>query len=320
MRSILILVAAIAAGCTPGAPEHEPGMSTAPQLANGAFEAELNGHGIHYTVHGTGPVLMTVPNSWGLSLNALRAMYRPLEDRVTMVYFDPRGMGGSSPVREDADMGMEAVRADFQALREHLGLETVNAIGWSNGAANLIYLAHERPDTLASAIFVHSGASYTAEDGRYLQESFPEVAQAFGEFMTEVAGDDALTAEEKTAHLRTLYLDDYFPAISADPGTAHALLERTFADAEFSWAHSEYTQRTMPGFDARDLLPGIGVRSLVIAGAHDLLPPEHIQMLAHGLPDARFEVFEASGHFAPVEEPERFRESVFAFLGVAADD
>ena len=109
---------------------------------------------------------MTLTNSWGLSLQALRAMYRPLEERLTLVYFDPRGMGGSGPVREESDRGLAAVRADFQALRAHLKLEKVSAIGWSNGAINLIWLAHEHPETLSSAIFLHGVASMTARGRR----------------------------------------------------------------------------------------------------------------------------------------------------------
>lgn len=310
------LSALILLGCAPLVAE-QPAES---QLTNGSFVAELNGFPIHYEVHGTGPVLMTVPNSWGLSLEGLRALYRPLESRVTMVYFDPRGMGGSAAVRAESDQGMEAVRTDFQALREHLGLDTVHAIGWSNGAANLIYLAHERPDTLASAIFVHSGASFTAEDGAYMQENRPELMQAFGTFMSEVAADADLSDAEKTDALRVLYLENYFPAITADPGAARALIARTFADAQLSWPHAAYTQRTMPSFDARALLAEIAVRSLVIAGAHDVLPPEFVKPLADGLPDAQFEVFAASGHFAQIEEPARFRDVVFAFLGVAASE
>lgn len=292
------------------------GDAAGPGLETGSFTAELNGFSIHYEVHGSGPVLMTVPNSWGLSLEGLRAMYRPLEERLTMVYFDPRGMGESGPARQEADLGLEAVRADFQALREHLGLERVHAIGWSNGAANLIFLAHERPETLASAIFLHNGASYTAEDGERLAAERPELARAFGEFMTEVAANPELSDEEKTERLRSLWLDVYFPMTSADPEAARPLLARTFAEAEFSWAHNAYTQRTLPTFDTRDLLSDIPVRSLVIAGAHDLLPPESIEPLARGLPDAEFVVLEASGHFSPIEEPGRFREAVFRFLGV----
>lgn len=292
-------------------------QATPAQLENGAFTVELNGRRIHYAVHGTGPVLMTVPNSWGLSHDALRAMYRPLEERLTLVYFDPRGIGGSGPAAEETDLGLEAVRADFHALREHLGLGAVNAIGWSNGAANLIFLAHERPAALASAIFLHNGASYTQEDGVYLQQKHPQLVQAFGEFVANVAMNDTLGVDAKTAALRSLWIDTYFPTSMADPVAGHALLERAFGGAEFSWRHSAYTQRTLPGFDARPLLASIPVRSLVIAGAHDLLPPERIRPLADGLPRAEFLVLEHSGHFGPLEEPAAFRDAVFRFLGVA---
>ena len=56
-------------------------------------------------------------------------------------------------------------RADFEALRQHLGLSKVHAIGWSNGAMNLILLAAESPDSLASATFLHGAASFTEEEG-----------------------------------------------------------------------------------------------------------------------------------------------------------
>lgn len=299
-------------GCASDSPE----PSATPKLANGSFTAELNGLRIHYAVHGTGPVLMTVPNSWGLSLEGLRAMYRPLEERLTMVYYDPRGIGGSEAAMEDSDYGMDAVRTDFQALREHLGLEQVHAIGWSNGAANLIYLAHGRPETLASAIFLHTGASFTAEDGELFQRDYPDLVRDFEAFVREVAGNPDLGEPAKTRRLRALWLEKYFPAITADPETSRPLLARTFADTEFSFAHWEYTQRTMSTFDARPFLADIPVRSLVIAGRHDVLPPATVRVLADGLPSADFLVLESSGHFGPIEEPETFRDAVFRFLGV----
>ena len=41
-----------------------------------------------------------------------------------------------------------------------------------------------------------------------------------------------------------------------------------------------------------------------------------MKVLADGLPSAEFVVFEQSGHFSPVEEPEGFKAAVYAFLGV----
>jgi proline iminopeptidase len=314
--SVLALLALTPlAACTAAAPEAKPAATPAGALANGSFTADLNGFRIHYEVHGQGPVLMTVPNSWGLSHQALRAMYRPLEEKLTLVYFDPRGMGGSGPVREDADRGMAAVRADFQALREHLKLQKVGAIGWSNGAMNLILLAAERPETLSSAIFVHGTASFTADDGKELQAKHPDLMKKYTRLLEDVS-KPGLTETEQTALQRTMWLEDYFPALCADPSKGKALVAGVLADAQLSWPHAAYTNREAGTFDARDELAGIPVRSLVIAGAHDMLPPEQVKALADGLPNATFKVFEQSGHFSPVEEPEGFRAAVLDFVGV----
>ena len=117
--SILMTVAGLglAWACSPPPEGGDPEVSA--RLENGSFTAPLNGFNIHYEVHGQGPVVMTVPNSWGLSLGGLRALYRPLEEHLTLVYFDSRGMGGSGPVAEETDMGLGAVREDFDALRQH---------------------------------------------------------------------------------------------------------------------------------------------------------------------------------------------------------
>ncbi len=310
---VLSLLAALGS-CTVQAPEsEEPPVPPGPE--NGSFTATLNGFQIHYEVHGQGPVLMALTNSWGLSLDALRAMYRPLEERLTLVYFDPRGMGGSEAVREDADRGLAAVRADFQALREHLGLDKVNAIGWSNGAVNLIWLAHEHPETLSSAIFLHGMAAFTEEDAAALQEKHPELRATYAAFMKEVS-DPELSAPEQTALQRKMWMEDYFPILFADREEAPGHLGRIFAEAELSWPHAAYANAEAPTFDARDLLPGIPVRSLVIAGAHDMIPPEGVKPLHDLLPHSEWLVLEHSGHFGPVEEPRLFEAAVFDFLGV----
>lgn len=317
MRSPLVLALAsglaVGAGC-PAPPSPEAPMKTV-RLENGSFLANLEGAGIHYEVHGTGPVLMTLPNSWGLSLEGLRALYRPLESDLTLVYFDPRGMGESQPVTEESDMSMQAVRRDFVALARHLGLEKVNAIGWSNGAWNLLHLAAENPDLIDVAIFLHGVASWGPEDMERLRAEHPELAAEWGAFERELAAS-AGTPDEKTAMLREFWLTTAFPAMIADKDRSVDLVRKVFGDAEFSWRHKDYTDRSMTAFDARDQLGTIGARCLVVAGAYDLAPPEKVRELHEGLARSEFVVFEKSGHFAPVEEPERFKETILRFLGV----
>lgn len=310
--AVVFAVAAVF-GCTPTPAERETMMM--PVLDNGSFSADLGGCAIHYEVHGQGPVVMTVPNSWGLSLAGLRGLYRRLEDDLTMVYFDPRGMGGSCPVHEEADMGMAAVRADFDALRRHLGMETVNAIGWSNGAMNLILLAAERPEILESAVFVHGVASFDQEDGRRHAERQPELVRRWSELDRQLHSAD-VSLDERTARQKAFWVGEMFPASCADPAAVGPLLAELYREVEFSWAHADYANREAPVFDARDRLPAITARCLVIAGAHDSLEPAKVRELHAGLTDSRYLLFEHSGHFAPVEEPEAFRGAVLDFLGV----
>jgi pimeloyl-ACP methyl ester carboxylesterase len=280
---------------------------------NGSFVAEVNGFDLHYEVHGSGPVVMTVPNSWGLSLEGLRALYRPLERSFTIVYFDPRGMGDSAPARAESDLGPSAVREDFHALRGHLGLERVHAIGWSNGASNLILIASERPDTIDAAIFLHGVASFDDEDMRRMIDEYPDLFEAVAHFERQMDMTE-LSREARAARVKRFDTEVWFPYLFADYDFGVKRLPEIYRDTEFSWAHSRATNREWSSLDLRDRLGTITARSLVITGRHDMTPPAKGEEIAAGIPDVRHEMFEHSGHFAPVEEPERFIATVTSFL------
>jgi len=313
----LAVVACVAAlisvgGCgrrPAAAPEPAPQLS----LANGSFDLEVDGFPIHYEVHGTGPVLMTLPNSWGLSLEGLRNLYRPLEDHLTMVYFDPRGMGDSGAVREDSDMSMERVRADFEALRRHLDVERANVIGWSNGATNLILLAAEHPDSVARAVFLHTSPAFTEVDGQELQEAHPELIEANARFVKQL-GDPAISPEKADELTRQFAIEGWAPLLCADPDSAPAMLHALFDGAQFSWRHSQYASQELPVYDFRDRLSSITADSLVIAGRHDLLPVDRAADMVAAMPSARLVVLEDSGHFGPAEQTGEFVVAVASFL------
>jgi proline iminopeptidase len=304
--STLAAAAALAAGTA--------GAADAP-LANGSFTAELGGRKVHYEVHGHGPVLMTVTNSWGLTGEGLRGLYRPLEEKLTLVYFDPRGMGASGPAATDADRGMAAVREDFRALQKHLKIGKANVIGWSNGAMNLLVLATETPDDLASAIFVHGLASFGKEDMVAFAARYPDMTKRFSEFGKQMA-DPKRTDAERTAMQKKMWMGEYFPFLLKDARLTGPRLQEAFATQPFSHPHARQTDIESGDFDVRAKLAAVKVPVLVIAGAADAAPPAKVKEIADGIPGAVFKVFEDSGHFAPLEEPEAFRQAVYDFLKV----
>ena len=60
----------------------------------------------------------------------------------------------------------------------------------------------------------------------------------------------------------------------------------------------------------------IKVPVLVMAGDHDLIKPEHTQMIAASIPGAELAIIPDAAHFIVWQQPEAFNTAVKAFLGV----
>jgi len=282
-------------------------------IQTGSFTKELNGRQIHYEAHGMGPTLMVLPNAWGITVAGLRGLYRGLEKHFTLVYFDPRGMGGSGPIAQECDMGLAAVREDFVVLKANLGLTKVDVIGWSNGAMNLMPLACEQSDSISAAVFLHGAASFDETDHATFAEKFPDLVQSYAGFQ-EKLHDISLSDAEKSSLLRTTWLEQLLPLSCADPKRGQALVAEVFKNNTFSWRHAAYSGSETSVFDFRHHLKKIEARSLVVSGGHDTIPIEKAREIREGIANCELVVLEASGHFAPVEEPEVFERIIVDFM------
>jgi proline iminopeptidase len=67
-------------------------------------------------------------------------------DHFRIVLFDQRGSGRSRPVGDLTDNSIDAIVADIEALREHLGIETWHVFGGSWGSTLSLYYAQEHPE------------------------------------------------------------------------------------------------------------------------------------------------------------------------------
>ena len=285
------------------------------QLQNGAFTAELNGFEIFYEVRGDGPVCMVAPVAWGMDHQGLANMLAGLEEHLTLVYFDPRGIGRSQEVGQDSDCSMAVVAEDLDALRRHLGLDRVIVLGWSNGGQVAMKYASAHPEAIERLILLHTLAYESPEDNAEIAENYPELAAAYGNFYYEMQRSN-VPEEEKDERFGRFVRESYFPWLFHDFDMSRERFHEAFGSVGFSWAHNLYQQR-VDGleFDARDDLAAIAAPTLVVAGRSDLLPPERVEDIHRRLENSTFVIFEQSGHFSPIEEPEAFVRAVREFLG-----
>lgn len=283
------------------------------QLNAGEYDVRLNGVQIHYTVRGTGPVM--VAHSGGPGMDARDwDDFANIDDFVTLVVIHPRGSGLSGPAAGDAYL-LPDYAADVEALRLHLELERPIVMGWSHGGMVAQQFAFTYPDSLSKLILFDTSA--------YFGEFLSDIEAAVQEFKDEPWFEKsfaALKAEwdgkyESDEDMARLWVDEmkfYFKKFDA---RAQAYHERT-KDLPVRIAPLKtFNDKEAVSMDLRPQLGKIKVPTLVIVGRHDFITTVAMaeEMVRH-IPNAKLEIFEESGHFALVEEPEKFYRVIKEFV------
>jgi proline iminopeptidase len=291
-----------------------PAAKPATQLAPGEYDVTLNGLRLHYTVRGAGPAMLL--HSGGPGADArLWGDLAHLDDFVTLVVLHPRG-SGLSEVPADAAYALADYAADLEALRRHLGLERPVVLGWSHGGMVAQQFAFTYPEAL-SKLILYDTSAYFGEFLSDLQAAVQEFkdepwyAESFAALQRE--WDGGYSTDEELSAMWALEMKFYFKRFDARAAayqqqTQHWLLRVA--------PLKTFNEREVPTMDLRPRLREVRVPTLIIVGRHDFITNVAMaQEMAKHLPNARLQVFEESGHFAMVEEPDKFYRVVKEFVG-----
>jgi proline iminopeptidase len=282
-------------------------------LIAGEYDVTLNGVRIHYTVRGKGPVL--IAHSGGPGADARDwDDFAKIDDFVTIVAIHPRGSGLSESAAADAYL-LPDYASDVEALRIHLSLDKPILMGWSHGGMVAQQFAFTYPDSLSKLILFDTSA--------YFGEFLNDVEAAVQAFKDEPWFEDSLDALKKEWAGEYQTDDDmgrlwqrekkfYFKSFDT---RAQAYARRT-KDSLIKVAPLRvFNEMEAPTFDLRPSLKNIKVPTLIIVGRHDFITTVDMaaEMLKH-IPNAQMEIFEESGHYGFVEEPEKFYRVLKAFV------
>jgi proline iminopeptidase len=282
-------------------------------LIPGEYDVRLNGVQIHYTVRGSGPVLLAHSGGPGMDARGWDDFAR-IDEFVTIVAIHPRGSGLSGTADGDAYLLPDYV-SDLQALRLHLGLDKPILMGWSHGGMVAMHFAFTYPDALSKLILFDTSA-YFGEFLGDMEEAVQEFKherwfkKSFAALKAEWDGD--YKTDEDMSRLWAEEMKFYFKKFDE---RAQAYHERT-RDLPIRIAPLKtFNDREAATMDLRPHLTKITVPTLVIVGRHDFITNVVMaeEMLKH-IPNARLVIFEDSGHYALVEEPETFYRVIQEFV------
>jgi proline iminopeptidase len=212
-----------------------------------------------------------------------------------LVEVNPRGVGGSSGGQDPHDFTFSQHADDLEAVRQRLGVWRWVLWGESAGAVVALLSALRHPRALRGLILAYMGPSgqRTIEDERsVLSPRNPPnrspLAALAGEPLPRhpaVMG----TIEPRLAAAEWKPLGDQWILTEGD----RALIVCPDGEARV-WAAFE---QFATGFEVQERLGEIQVPARVVAARQDpLIPLDHVEHLAAGLPYAELVVLEESGH------------------------
>lgn len=277
IRSMMLVAAACFAF---GAQAEEPWtMIPEPPAMPDAGEsglAPINSIEMHYAIYGSGdgtPILMIHGGLAHTDIWAAQIADLMIDHKVIVA--DTRGHGRTA--NDGSVYSYELLAEDYLALLDHLEVDAVHLVGWSDGANIGYAISTVAPGRLASH-FAHAGN--VTLDGI---DPTVETNAVFGTYVGMMAED--------------------YAALSPTPDGFDAFA----GDISKMWATEK------PG--GVDSLKTITVPTLVVQSEHDeAILMEHSQLIAETIPGAELLVLEDVSHFASFQAPEAYTAAIRAFV------
>lgn len=259
----------------------------------------VDGAELFYTTKGQGPACLFLSS---IGTKPYERQTPPqLSDRFKLAYVDLRGSGRSTG--DPTSLTFDVLADDLEAVRADLGVEQIMVMGHSILGLLAIEYARRRPDTVSHVIAV--GIPPTGD-------------------MAGLAAKAMAFFEEDAAEDRKQVLRDNFASLPPDASMRQALFAQTpmrFFDARLDPAPlfeetstdlsllQHIMGKLTPGWDVTVGAESLRVPLLLAHGRYDYTVPYTLwNEVVPKLPNAKFHLFERSGHQPFFEEPERFAE------------
>jgi pimeloyl-ACP methyl ester carboxylesterase len=257
--------------------------------------ARANGLEIAYRRIGDGPPLVLVHGA-AADGRIWEPQLASLSDEFTVVAWDEPGAGRSSDL--PAEFGLADYAGCLAALIEALALGPAHVAGLSWGGTVVLELYRHHPGLVGRLILADTYAGWKG--------SLPE---------EEVRVRVAHVLQALAAPPAELDSGQVLPGWFAGgpPAQFVSLLEEMAADVRPESLRQAV--QVMAQTDESDLLPRIGVPTLLIWGERDIRSPlsSVARLFEQSIPDTRLVVIPGAGHVSNLERPDPFNQALREF-------
>lgn len=286
-----------------------PAVAATPAPGPGAT-FETGGVTIWYEVRGSGPGTPLVVANGGPGFDHSYLLCGDVWDRLAkgreVVFYDQRGNGRSSELKEGQPCGLAEQIDDLDALRAHLGFEKIDLLGHSWGGYLVMAYAARHPDRIAHLMIVDSAAPKIQDTVFLFKNIYPETTAREDALAFAVAlGDEKAVAAD---------LHEYMTMLFYTPEAEDAFLARSTSFV-YRQKVNQAVWNDLQRFDLNPELPKFKFPALVVTGRYDFnVAPSVAWAIHNAIPGSELAIFEKSGHLPFCEEGDAFLKRVEAFL------
>lgn len=235
---------------------------------------ETNGARIWAASFGAGPVVILLHGGLGNGGNWGHQVPALVAAGYRALVIDSRGHGRSTRDSEPFSYGL--MSTDVLAVMDQLKIAKAAIVGWSDGACTGLVLARRHPERVSGVFFFACNMD-------------PSGARPF-------------VPSPIIDHCFARHVKDY-AALSPAP-----------EDFDRFSAAVSLMQQTQPDYSAADLA-GITVPVAIVQSESDeFIYTEHARYLAETIPGATLTLLDGVSHFAPLQRPRLFNETMLGFL------
>ena len=292
------------------------------KIENGKYYEKIDGIYLNYTVKGNGPFMFVGhPNSGKIGYEMT---LKPLEEKFTMVYYDPRGTGRSEVPQKLEDYNSDHLSNELDLIRKKVGAEKIWIFGHSDQSAVALQYAVEHPEHVSGLIL--TGTSFIGDMDETLQrkryseskrktesEWFSQVVKDW-EYMyvnktsTDKSGKDLADSPIKWWAYDEESSQKVIPIVKviSEAGRRKPISGKHYVETPYQ--RQKY-------LEIQKKFKNLKVKTLIINGKFDTNNvPEFAEELQRNLPHSKLVLLDQSGHFPWIEQSEKTLKEIFKWL------
>tara|TARA_R110002095_G_scaffold164457_3_gene142406 strand:- start:196 stop:1623 length:1428 start_codon:yes stop_codon:yes gene_type:complete len=266
---------------------------------------------LYYEIMGEGQDTLVVVHGGPYNSSYLSSDLTPLAAHHTLIYYDQRGAGYSTVVRDTAKLNIEKNVKDLETMRKHFQLKKLNLLAHSTGGIISGFYAVNYPERVKSMILVNP---------------IPAAAGWSINFDNKLDSTSILIKNQNAKAFYTSPTDslkacwDYYALVARGYYPSPIKVRRMWGDvcngkqANILNPNKWYIFKSLGNWDITHQLAKVKAPVLIVAGEEDEIPFASFEQWNNSLPNSILFKIPQSAHFPHVDQPNAFFNAVESFI------